>query len=132
MAKQKKISRRDWLKLLASLFTFSGFGLWGSAGKRKLSVKNKKTISLPKNLNDGITFFDKIIVHKKEKNIEAFSSTCTHLGCKLSEIKDDKIICPCHGSQFSFNGETEKGPAVKPLKKINIKMDKKGNLLVDV
>lgn len=132
MTKQKIISRRDWLKLLATLFTFSGFGLWGLAGKRKLATAKKTPIALPKNLSDGITFLDKIIVHKKGKNIEVFSSACTHLGCKLSESKDDKIICPCHGSQFLFNGVAEKGPAVKPLIKLNINEDKSGNLFVNI
>ncbi len=47
---------------------------------------------------------------------KAFSATCTHSGCLVGSVKNDKIVCPCHGSEFSVtDGSVQKGPAKKPL-----------------
>lgn len=43
-----------------------------------------------------------------------FRARCTHAGCALA-IKDDSADCPCHGSQFAFDGSVTRGPATKPL-----------------
>jgi Rieske Fe-S protein len=55
----------------------------------------------------------KVVVTQPEAGTyKAFSSTCTHQGCQVSEVKDNKIVCPCHGSVFSASdGAVESGPA---------------------
>lgn len=45
---------------------------------------------------------------------KAFTARCTHAGCALA-IKNNKIECPCHGSQFELDGEVARGPAMAPL-----------------
>jgi len=48
---------------------------------------------------------------------KAFSAVCPHQGCILSQVKDSKILCNCHGSQFSIaDGSVLGGPAPSPLK----------------
>ncbi len=80
-------------------------------------------IVIPSNIPNGITFFDKIIVQKIEKRIVIFSSSCTHLGCKIIRETDNKLICPCHGSKFDLDGYPITGPAVKPLKRLEVVKD---------
>jgi Rieske Fe-S protein len=42
------------------------------------------------------------------------STECTHQGC---EVNRDSIgwTCPCHGSQFTLEGDVRRGPAQDPL-----------------
>lgn len=44
------------------------------------------------------------------------SATCTHVGCVVHWNGFERCWdCPCHGSQFSIDGEPLTGPAMKPL-----------------
>ena len=46
----------------------------------------------------------------------ALSRTCTHLGCTVPWVEDQKkFICPCHSSQFDMQGEVISPPAPRPL-----------------
>ena len=49
----------------------------------------------------------------------AVLATCTHLGCQ-PETVGDRFVCPCHGSQFSFDGEVLQGPAERPLRRYDV------------
>ena len=64
-----------------------------------------------------------VVTQPTEGEFKAFSTTCTHTGCPVSKIEDGKIICPCHGSQFSIeDGSPTQGPATSPLasKKVSV------------
>ncbi|WP_420082080.1 protein kinase domain-containing protein [Streptomyces sp. JL4002] len=54
----------------------------------------------------------------------AFSATCTHAGCPVTEIANGVIRCPCHGSDFSIiDGSVQNGPATNPLPPQRISVD---------
>jgi len=61
-------------------------------------------------------------VYKDEnEKIHAVDTTCTHLGCEVNWNDAEKSWdCPCHGSRFNKDGEVLEGPAIEPLKKIDI------------
>lgn len=57
-----------------------------------------------------------VVTRPSAAEYKAFSATCTHKGCAVSEIKDGNIICPCHNSKFDINdGSVTSGPATRPL-----------------
>ncbi len=39
---------------------------------------------------------------------------CTHRGCQPDPV-GDRLICPCHGSEFDWEGAVLQGPAERPL-----------------
>lgn len=56
-----------------------------------------------------------IYLHRHtEVRYSAVLTRCTHQGCEAAP-ETDRIVCPCHGSQFSFDGRVLQGPAERPL-----------------
>ncbi len=63
----------------------------------------------------------KIAAYRDEKGkLYKFSAACTHLGCHVHWNALEKCWdCPCHGSQFSFDGTALNGPAIAPLERVD-------------
>ena len=63
----------------------------------------------------------------------AYSKICTHLGCPTSlyEAQTNRILCPCHQSQFLANefGRPVFGPATRPLPQLPITVNDEGYLV---
>ncbi len=56
-----------------------------------------------------------IYLHRHtEDRYSAVLTRCTHQGCE-AEPEADRIVCPCHGSEYSFSGQVLRGPAERPL-----------------
>jgi Rieske Fe-S protein len=47
---------------------------------------------------------------------DALLLQCTHRSCAL-EVAPGRLICPCHGSEFSLAGHVLEGPADRPLER---------------
>ncbi len=81
------------------------------------------TADIPR--DGGKIFPDKhvVVTQPAADQYKAFSSTCTHRGCTVGRISGGRIICPCHGSEFSIaDGSVEAGPAPRPLPRVAIKV----------
>lgn len=62
----------------------------------------------------------------------ALSRTCTHLGCSVPwDEKQQKFICPCHGSTFDQAGRVLTPPALRPLDYFPVRIEN-GLLRVDI
>jgi Rieske Fe-S protein len=96
----------------------------GSVAGRFASKDLGKTSAIP--VGGGKVFPDQIVVVTQPKSgqFKAFSATCTHMGCTVTQVKGGVIICPCHGSRYSISdGSVQGGPAPAPLpsRKITIR-----------
>src|SRR5688500_18216857 len=59
---------------------------------------------------------DVVITQPAAGEFKGFSATCTHQGCKVGDVSDGTINCPCHGSKFAIaDGAVATGPAKSPL-----------------
>jgi len=123
------LNRKKFLKILFATISVFLLYLWNNLTDNlsKLS-KNNNRIIIPNDFPVGITFADKVIVVKDQnKKLKIFSSNCTHLGCRINNSVNNIFICPCHGSQFSTDGEVLKGPAMKKLNELKYKIDPTNN-----
>jgi Rieske Fe-S protein len=56
--------------------------------------------------------------------VTAISATCTHLGCVVSWMDDEKIFkCPCHNGRFNTAGKVLSGPPPAPLWRHPVKIE---------
>ncbi|NUR62417.1 MAG: Rieske (2Fe-2S) protein [Catenulispora sp.] len=65
----------------------------------------------------GGTVTSGVVVTQPQAGVyKAFSAVCTHQGCSVKDIENNRIKCPCHGSVFSAqDGSVLAGPATAPL-----------------
>jgi Rieske Fe-S protein len=64
------------------------------------------------------------LVKTSASDVTALSSTCTHLGCRVSWNADDQTLrCPCHGGVFDRTGAVKAGPPPAPLAKLPTRVD---------
>ena len=65
----------------------------------------------------------------------AYSKICTHIGCPTSlyEAQTNRILCPCHQSQFDAlqYGKPVFGPAARALPELPINVDEDGYFYAD-
>ncbi|MVU81525.1 Rieske 2Fe-2S domain-containing protein [Nocardia sp. ET3-3] len=71
----------------------------------------------------GVIAGDTVITQPTAGSFQGFSSTCTHLGCKVNEVTNGLIKCPCHGSSYHLDGTVAGGPAPRALDSKAIRVD---------
>ncbi len=58
------------------------------------------------------------------RNYIAMSNICTHLGCRVRWIGDEKnFFCPCHNAVFDKEGEVVTGPPPRALDRFEVKVE---------
>lgn len=86
----------------------SGGGSAGSVAKSKVPVGSGI-------IDDNL---QSVITQPTSGQFKAFDYLCTHQQCPLAQVSGAKIICDCHGSEFSItDGSVLQGPATQPLAK---------------
>ncbi|WP_333473381.1 QcrA and Rieske domain-containing protein [Lolliginicoccus lacisalsi] len=53
----------------------------------------------------------------------AYSAVCPHQGCVVREVREQTIVCPCHGSEFQLDGAVQRGPALRGLEPRAIRVE---------
>ena len=61
---------------------------------------------------------------KTGSSVTALSSTCTHLGCRVSwDAEAKQLKCPCHGGAYDATGAVVGGPPPSPLATIATRIE---------
>ncbi|MEJ5262115.1 MAG: Rieske (2Fe-2S) protein [Ignavibacterium sp.] len=122
------MNRKKFLKILFTSFALGVVYLWHRLTESvSASLRNNNQITVPDDFAFGVTITENFIVVKSKDQLKIFSSKCTHLGCRITSNINNIFTCPCHGSQFNLDGEVLRGPAMKQLRELNYKVDKKKN-----
>ncbi len=69
---------------------------------------------------------------REGNRLYALSRVCTHLGCLTGYFPAEGLFkCPCHGSNFTLEGNPVSGPAPVPLYRLALSLDSGGQIVVD-
>ncbi len=64
------------------------------------------------------------LVKTGDDRVTALSSTCTHLGCRVSWDPNAQVLkCPCHGGVYDRTGAVKAGPPPTPLATIETRLE---------
>lgn len=56
-----------------------------------------------------------VFLHRTDEGeLVALLARCTHRGCQPEPVAD-RMVCPCHGSEYDLEGNVLQGPADRPL-----------------
>ncbi len=95
---------------------------------------SKSTLGEPGRFPRGaLTYAEKarVYVLHDDAGLRALSAVCTHLGCTVRR-EGEGFICPCHGSRYNAEGQVTGGPAPRPLRYVQVELDRRGRVVVDV
>lgn len=74
----------------------------------------------------------KVWLIRREKGLYALSAICTHLGCTPRWVNEDGLFkCPCHGSNYTIDGDVVAGPAPLPLWRFSIGLAEDGQVVIN-
>ncbi|XP_020599940.1 cytochrome b6-f complex iron-sulfur subunit, chloroplastic [Phalaenopsis equestris] len=65
-------------------------------------------------LTQGLKGDPTYLVVEADRSLATYgiNAVCTHLGCVVPwNSAENKFICPCHGSQYNYQGKVVRGPA---------------------
>jgi menaquinol-cytochrome c reductase iron-sulfur subunit len=73
------------------------------------------------------------LVRRSENEVEAFTAECPHLGCAVNLAADGKsFLCPCHTSQFDFDGKPQNEVPPRPMDKLDVELSEDADPVVRV
>ena len=102
---------------------------WLDAGTlSQLHPTNPTPVMLRVARDDGYTqVVDRqvvFLVKTGEAQVTALSSTCTHLGCRVSwDAGAQALTCPCHGGMYDRTGAVIAGPPPAPLATLRTRIE---------
>jgi len=71
-----------------------------------------------------------IAIRLENGTVKAYIAKCTHLGCIVEYVSDQKIFfCNCHGGKYDINGKNISGPPPSPLPELLV-TEKDGKIFV--
>lgn len=126
MARQTILSRKSFLRLLTGLGTGTFLWTWFRLSDIQAAKENQVEFRHGEDIPPGVSYFGKYYLYRREEAVLAFSTICTHAGCRIGKSNSGILQCGCHGSRFdAATGKPVKGPAIRPLQKLECRLDTK-------
>lgn len=124
MATQKLLSRKYFIRILTGLIFSFVMWIWYRMTGFQNDLENKIEYRHGEELPMGMSYFDKYYLYRNGAGVRAFSTSCTHAGCRIGKSNGVVLHCSCHGSQFEAStGKPIKGPAFKTLQELECKFE---------
>jgi len=110
-----RVNRRTFLNLGITTAIGLFLAVWNKMTLSQIKLDKQQKQTFPFDKNKPVSFIDEFIIINQNNQTQVFRAHCTHLGCKINQVTNGKLLCPCHGSEYDLNGQVLKGPAYKNL-----------------
>lgn len=117
-----KVGRRNFIQLAWLAIIAMMVFVWDKLTLNHLDLEKQKKRIFPFNKNKTVAFAGNYIIINQDEKTKVLSSHCTHLGCTINQTENNRLVCPCHGSEYDLNGNVLKGPAYRSLETIPSKI----------
>jgi Rieske Fe-S protein len=125
METRTNLSRKLFIRLLGGLGTGLFAWLWYRLSDDQNQKEDRSEFRHRSDISLGVSYFGKYYLFRDKDGVHAFSTTCTHAGCRIGRSNSGILHCGCHGSQFdAASGKPVKGPAILPLQQLECKFEK--------
>lgn len=126
MEKQKQLSRKVFIRWTTGLSFGFAIWIWHLLSNFQNAKENRLEYRHSKDIPQGVSYYGKYYLFRSGDATRAFSTACTHAGCRIGKGNGNTLQCSCHGSQFEGeNGKPFKGPAIKQLQEFVCRLDDK-------
>lgn len=72
-----------------------------------------------------------LFIRDSQESVRVLNPVCSHQKCTVQYDKEKQlIVCPCHGSTYSLDGQVVKGPAEKALQAFDAALDGQNNRII--
>ncbi len=124
MDQQPILSRKSFIRILTTVGTGFFLWIWYRLSDHETSKENREEFRHKEDIPMGVSFFGKYYLYRKDESVLAFSTICTHAGCRIGPSNSRTLQCSCHGSRFdAATGKPLKGPAIHPLQELDCRLD---------
>lgn len=133
-------SRRDFINyaMWGTMGVIAIFGFYPVAKylvpptKRNTGKQNLGNLNLAEGESKKVVYGEMpVLIIKTPNKLVAYNAFCTHLNCIVNWDKQSgKIKCPCHGGVYDCDGNVVAGPPPKPLAKVAVLQNDKGEVLL--
>lgn len=124
MVKLKTITRNSFIRIVSGLIFGLVAWIWYNLTNFQTEQESSLEFKHGQVIPMGISYFETYYLYRIGDTIRAYSTKCTHAGCRIGKSTGDVLQCNCHGSQFEAKtGKPLKGPAIKPLQEFECWFD---------
>ena len=126
MARQTILSRKSFLRLLTGFGTGLFLWTWYRMSDHQARMENQTEFRHGGDMPLGVNYFGKYYLYRRTDGVVAFSTVCTHAGCRIGKSNSGILQCGCHGSRFdAATGKPVNGPAIHPLTELDCRYNAK-------
>lgn len=123
---RRELSRKSFIQALTALGTLLFVWIWYRLSEIQEKKDAQQEFRHTDNIPFGVSYYEKYYLFRNENSVHAFSTKCTHAGCRIGKGTSVMVQCGCHGSQFeALTGKALKGPAIRPLQELYCHFDSK-------